>query len=516
MVGGRGALRSSPLAVALCALVVYVAWVGYAHFDLHHRATDFAVIGTRFSHQSDVSPAIDADRSHVTSPVGYDGQFFLYIAQDPLRAKHYVDDPGYRFGRILYPLLARGLSLGRQGPIPSMLVAINVLAVAFGTFALGTVLRRRGRSPWWALVFAFYPGVVVAVERDLSEALAYGLALCAVALFDRRGRRDLVASSALFALAAFTRESTLVFALVCVGLLVARDRSVRRAAWFAAGAVLPYLIYREAVVRAWVGNPALPQRLKPTSVPFAGIAHYYPFDSDVRWQVFAIVLPGVLCLALALWALLRRRWEIGLWALAANAVAFVVLTPAPTFEDIYGSSRIAIGVVAAFVIAIPPFIDLRPSFRWWGWVVVLPWMAAWWLIYDASWFPYGRNIGTPPSPALFVAIQGSARSASPGQEVNFTVWSVDNDPSEGFGEIVLDLDLSPGLQLVGPPYYERGSGCTGTQLITCALDSLRPGMGTPVRFAVRFGNVASPQTLEADLSAAGAVTKHASFVILPA
>jgi hypothetical protein len=516
MVEGRGALRSSPLGVALCVLAIYVTWVGYAHFDLHRRATDFAFIGSGISHQSDVSPAINADRAHATSPDGYDGQFFLYIAQDPARARHYFDWASYRYGRILYPLLARGLALGKQGLIPFMLVAINVIAVALGTFALGTVLRRRGRSPWYALVFALYPGVVVAVERDLSEALAYGLALCAVALFDRRRPGDLVASSALFAVAALTRESTMVFALVCVGLLAARDRSARRALWFGAGAVLPYLFYREVVIRAWVGNPALPQPLKPTAVPFGGIAHYYPLASGVRWQIFAIVLPGVLLLGLAVWALVRRRWEIGLWALAANALAYVVLAPAPTFEDIYGSSRITIGVVAAFVIAIPPLTDLRPSFRWWGWLVVLPWMAAWWLIYDSAWFPYGRHIGLGLSPALGVAIQGSATAASPGQEVDFTVWSADNDPSKGFGDVVLRLALSPGLELIGPPYYERGSGCTGTQTITCALDSLTAGMGTPVRFAVRFGNVSAPQTLETTLSAAGAATKHASFKILPA
>jgi hypothetical protein len=251
-------------------------------------------------------------------------------------------------------------------------------------------------------------------------------------------------------------------------------------------------------------------------VPLRGIAHYYPFDSGMRWQVFAIVLPGLLLLGLSVWALVRRRWEIGLWALATNALAYVVLAPAPTFEDIYGSSRITIGVVAAFVIAIPPFTDLRPSFRWWGWLVVLPWMAAWWLIYDSAWFPYGRHIGPGLSPTLAIAIQGSAASASPGQEVDFTVWSSDNDPSKGFGDVVLRLDLSPGLRLAGPPYYERGSGCTGTQSITCALDSLGPGMGTPVRFAVRFGNVSNPQTLVTTLSAAGAATKHASFKIFPA
>jgi hypothetical protein len=515
MVRGRGALRSSPLIVALFVLALYAAWIGCARVGLHHRTTDFAFIGSKLVHQSDVSPAIDADAPDATSAAGYDGQFFLYIAQDPLHAKSYTDGAAYRYGRILYPLLARGLALGRQGPIPFMLVAINVAAVALGTFALGALLRRRGRSPWWALVFALYPGVIVAVERDLSEALAYGLALCAVSLFDRGGRRDLVASSAIFAIAALTRESTLLFALVCIGLLAARDRGVRRALPFGAVAVLPYLVYREVVIREWIGNPALPASLHPTAVPFGGLAERYPFDSEVRWQIYTIVLPGALCLVLAVWALVRRCWDVGLWALAANALAFVVLVPTASFDDIFGSSRITIGVVAAFVISIPPLTDLRPSFRWWGLLVVLPWMAAWWLIYDSSWFPGGRHIANPLSTSLYVGIQGSSSTASRGQEVDFTVWSVDNDGFMGFGHVVLRIELTPGLKLLGPPSYERGSGCRGTRSLTCALDSLRPGMGTPVRFGVRLGNVSSSQSVTASLSADGAATKSASFAIVP-
>ncbi len=515
MVDGRGALRSSPLSVAICVLALYTAWVGYARFERHHRMSDFAFIGTKFAQKSNLSSAIDADVPRATSPSGYDGQFFLYIAQDPRRAKLYIDNPGYRYGRIVYPLLARGLALGKQGPIPFMLVAINVVAVAAGTFALGTLLRRRRRSPWFALVFALFPGVVVAVERDLSEVLAYGLALCAVAVFDRGRDRDLVASSALFALAALTRETTLLFALVCVGILAARDRGIRRALPFATVSVLPYGFYREVLIPRWIGNPATPREALPTFVPLSGIAHLYPFHGDVRTQFYSIVVPGVLCFALAVWALLRGRRDIGLWLLAANALFFVLLLPSAAFADIFASSRYAIGVVAALVIAIPSVTDLAPSFRWWGWLVVLPWMAGWWLVYEASWFPYGRHIPAAQSRPLRVAIQGSATTASAGQEVDFTVWSADDDPYQGFGNVVLRIGLSPGLTLLGPPAYERGFGCKGTRSITCALDSLGPGMSTPVRLGVRLGNVTSSQTLTTSLSADGAETKKASFTIVP-
>ena len=118
----------------------------------------------------------------------------------------------------------------------------------------------------------------------------------------------------------------------------------------------------------------------------------------------------------------RRRWDIGLWALAANAFLFVILLPAAPYADIYASSRVTTGVVVSFVIAIPALTQLRPSFRWVGAVLVVAWMAPWWVLYGASWFPYGRQPGeSPPTRYLGVPIQGSATTALPGQEVDFTI-----------------------------------------------------------------------------------------------
>jgi hypothetical protein len=514
----RRSLRSSPLGVAACVLVLYSTWIAYVHYGLHRRMSDFASIGVAFSTQSDSSRAIDADRQYATSLNGYDGQFFLYIAQDPHGAKSYIDDPAYRYGRIVYPLLARALALGRSAWAPFMLVAINVLAVALGTFALATLLCRHGRSSWYALIFALYPGTYVAVQRDLSEPLAYALAACAVALFDRGRRRDLAGSAALFALAGLTRETTLVFALVCIGLLAARDRGVRRALPFAAGALLPSLLYREVLLRDWFGGPGTPRQQLPTLAPFSGILHYYPWSSGLWREVYAIVLPGVLCLALALWALVQRRGDVGVWALGANALLFVVFLPTAAFQEIYAASRVTLGIVIAFVVAIPALTQLRPSFRWWGAVVVLAWMAPWWVLNNADWLPFGRQFGGRPAAwSLAVAIQGSAAAAEPGHEVDFTVWSTNAAPLDGYPGVVLRIELPPGLALVGPPYHERGPGCTVASTVTCQLDSLGPHMGTPIRFGVRMGNVSSQQTLTALLSAQGlGAPKRASFTIQPA
>ena len=438
MVRARLVVRSSPLAVAGCVFVIYAGWVAYAHFGLHHRMSDFAFIGTTFSHQSSVSPAINADRSHATSPAGYDGQYFLYLAQDPIRAKAYIDDPAYRYGRIVYPLLARALAFGQQDAIPFVLVAINVLAVALGTFALATLLCRHGRSPWYALIFALYPGIYVAVLRDLSEALAYALAACAVALFDRARPGDLVAERGAFrGRDPDARDHRRLRARLRRTVGRSRPQCPSRPALRGGSRLALRLLPRGAAAGLVRRNPGYP----PVVADIGAVPRhrpYYPWNSDALREVYSIVLPGVLCLALSAWALLRRRWDIGLWALAANALLFVILLPAPPYEDIYASSRVTTGVVMGFVIAIPALTQLRPSFRWLGAVIVLAWMAPWWVLYRASWFPYGRQPGeSRPTQYLGVSIQGSTTTALPGQEVDFTIWSTNADPVHGYGTDVL-------------------------------------------------------------------------------
>jgi hypothetical protein len=61
----------------------------------------FALLGTRFS------------EGDPQGTEGYDGQFAYQIALRPLSAAPYLDVPAYRYQRILYPMLARLLALGR-------------------------------------------------------------------------------------------------------------------------------------------------------------------------------------------------------------------------------------------------------------------------------------------------------------------------------------------------------------------------------------------------------------------
>jgi hypothetical protein len=114
-----------------------------------------------------------------------------------------------------------------------------------------------------------------------------------------------------------------------------------------------------------------------------------------------------------------------------------------------------------------------------------------------SGYPYAG-----PPRDLAVSIQQLTQQIFPGQEADFAVWSSNSSEYLGYGGVVLTIDLPRGATLVGPPAYERGSGCTGATTIVCNLDSLSPKMSTPVRFGIKPSEFGTQQ-LQALLMAQG-------------
>ncbi len=370
--------RSSPALVALTALLVYAAWVGWAH-HIGHDWRDWAAIGKHFVGASETSPAIVADAPHATSTFGYDGQFFLYIARDPDGAIPYLDNASYRYGRIVYPLAARGLALGRQEAIPLALIVLNLLAVAVGTWAIAAWLRRERFPEWFALLYAAFPGVFFGVWRDLSEPLAYSLTAVALLAFDGDRPRRIALSAALFSVAILTREGAAVFALVWAVSLAVRGRRLL-ATLFAIGSLLPYLAYRFVFLDLWLGNAGLPEKLRPTPVPFGGIGHYFPWGGVELQRVYAVLLPGCLCVALAGIALVRGSRAPAVWALLANALLFVVFLPAAAYEDYASAGRISTSVFLAFLLSLPALTRVFPTTRAWMWLPTVAWFAPWYVL----------------------------------------------------------------------------------------------------------------------------------------
>ncbi len=378
-----------PLAVLVAVCAVWAIWAiaVVARGDVERQP----LVGSIFLDQgAGASETIDALRARAEDGRGYDGQFFLFIALDPGQAEPYIDEPPYRYARILYPMLARVTALGRPGAIPWTLFGLNLLAVLAGTYALARLLARAGASPWFATLFALAPGLYFAVSRDLAEPLAYALVAAGIVVFDRR-RGRLLASASLFGLAGLARETTIVFPLafalaLALGLddrpTAKRSRDWRSAVLFAAIAVLPYVLFR-VFLRLWLGEWQSTREPRLETLPFRGILGDWPLDRLALQQVYAVVLPSLLALAIVVLAV--RHVGPLVAALAANVLALVVFLPAESYAEILASGRIMLGVIVAFVACLP-LVPARDRVVF-ALVPAVLWLSPWYVFFPTA---FGR------------------------------------------------------------------------------------------------------------------------------
>jgi hypothetical protein len=147
---------------------------------------------------------------------GYDGQFYaqMAVAGNPFdRAlTRALDDPPYRERRVLLPLAAHVLGLGRPGAIVQLFALANLLCLA----VLAALLARWWFPPtdlhnllrWAGVVFG--AGMVVSAARSLTDGPA--LLLVAIGLRQlERGRTW--PAAAVMALAGLARETSMLAAV---------------------------------------------------------------------------------------------------------------------------------------------------------------------------------------------------------------------------------------------------------------------------------------------------------------
>jgi hypothetical protein len=393
-------LARSPWVVAGLVFVVYGLYL-LAFLFTHHDPRDFIHIERYYVERSQISSAIQIDPNYTGYTLhGYDGQFYYFIALDPANAAPYVDAPAYRYTRILYPLTARVLALGMPALIPYTLILVNLLAVAGGTLALAAWLKRKRVSPWFALAYGFYPGIFIAFQNDLTEPLAYALVALAIYLYDFGGRRRVLWASLSFALAALTRETTVVFPLVygLVALWGSRNEGTwktRLAAHWRQAALLlgigvGVLLLYKGFLTLWLGEVGFShaqsgvvyseigasREVALGVFPFQGMYYLWPWTAEVVAEIVSIILPALLCAGLALWALRQGARPVLLWALLINVAAFVIFLGSKAYDNFAASEPVTTGVVLAALCCFPVFDRVVGRSRWWFWCCLLLWQTA--------------------------------------------------------------------------------------------------------------------------------------------
>lgn len=284
---------------------------------------------------------------------GYDGQFAYQIARDPTNGWTKIDVPAYRYQRVVYPLAARLLAWGNVDLVPWMLIALNVIALAAGTWCTEEILAHYGVSRWYALAYGLNAGTLMGVRLDLTEPLAYGLAQAGVLLLLMN--RSTTAAIAL-ALAALTKEMTLMFAAGAV-LTYAAQRDWRNAFKTIAIVGVPFAIW-QLILYGWFGQLgvgsggalATPFEI----VPLRGLWSIAAIDGRVFVLMAGLMLPlAVIPAAIGVWRALRdmrrRRFDLPMWLLLINA-AVIAFTPQSTFREPLAMARFVAGLIAAVLV----------------------------------------------------------------------------------------------------------------------------------------------------------------------
>src|SRR5258708_3153906 len=373
---------------AAAVLFFHAAWIS-AFLASGHDPIEFAHLGHQFVTRANTSQVISARAHdpHVTELVGNDGQFAYYMAADPVHARDYVDDPSYRLGRFLYPLLARITALGNPGWVPVTLILVNLLAVAGATLVVGGWLARRGVNSWFAVVFGLFPGAILCLRFDLGDPVAYALVAVAVCLFDFGPSPRWLWAAAAFACAALSRETAVLFALGYLVAMIALPpldghRRRRQAVGLLAIAPGPLLLVKAALT-GWTGH--LGQGLG-LELPFLAILSPQVANcsrdcgignpAHIWAEALLVLLPALIICALAAIHVARYGWSAPVLNLFGNVLLFYVFVNREAFLGLTISFRFTLSVALAALFCIPALRQLGPRAHSAARIAAAVWMAS--------------------------------------------------------------------------------------------------------------------------------------------
>jgi hypothetical protein len=325
--------RGRPYWIICLALVVrLVIEIARSH-DPHTGFTSLIDFGDKFAAQR-IPQLTGVPVYTYANSWGYDGQFYaqVAVAGNPLAAplRTALDSPGYRGRRVLLPLAAHLVGLGR----PAWVVQVYALANLICFLILAVLLARWWFPPtdldnllrWTGTLFG--AGMMVSVTRSLTD----GPALLAIAIAARQlevGRARLAA--VVFAAAGLVRETSV---LACAALFPPdRDRRAWRAAVpLVALGLLPTVAWTAFLIHHFAGGAGARNFDWPLVAYGKKVAEVWGVVREGRFGAYTrIELPEVIALGTqAVFLIARPRprelwWRIGagfilLWALLGWAI----------------------------------------------------------------------------------------------------------------------------------------------------------------------------------------------------
>lgn len=343
---GPSAIRRRSVQWALLALVVGAAVI-VNHVRDFGGVSSLIVVGV----DSEVRPVVepDFDSLALVGGIGHDGQFAYLVAVDPdgSEVTESIDHPGYRYRRILMPLIG-GLGGSLRGDAAVIgLATVNLTAFVASALLLSRLAASFHAPQWVVLGVVANPGLWQALRISTPDVPALALSLGAVLAWRHR-RFALVAL--LLALAGLTKDQYLLVALSIAGYEWFHGARLRGASLAAAG-VVPVGLWT-VVLAIRMGDIAGPSNF---SAPFVGIVQAVEYwGSSATWELALLALT-MLAMVVAVVGVVRTgdtqlRWLTWPWLALATVSSYPiwafgnnvarVFAPIAVFGLLaYGSSR---------------------------------------------------------------------------------------------------------------------------------------------------------------------------------
>ena len=299
------------LVVAVMMLLMAVAYFNEQHYYTkqgYAAIAGFADIGWHSGDHLGLGDLVVKN-----NPVGFDGQFFYYIALDPKQPLLCGERPrpsncalDIAFGevraeRILYPYTAGLLTLGMPHLVPYSLLFVNLIAILLTSWLVAILAIEAGASRWMGAAAGLFCGEVLGMLRDLADPFAVFWVVLAVYLL--RKERYLLSALAVGAALLSREQLILTLPLLFLPLLAKRRWST-----LAIGLLIglgPFFIW-QIVLRAVWGRWALTTG-DTAGAGVAGGVNWLPFyglwtehaRADFGLIVAFVVIPLLLAVVIA-------------------------------------------------------------------------------------------------------------------------------------------------------------------------------------------------------------------------
>ncbi len=359
----------APLVVVACTMLV----LAYVHYQEQRFYVSPGIVG--FAEVNTVDAArLGIPQLAVNNPVGYDGQFFFYLAYKPSliwtcphdQAHCPAYEPYFRWQRIFYPMAALVLALGQPALIPYTLLLANFIGVLVVVYLIGKMAVEMGASRWMGAAAGLFCGEMLGFLRDLADP--FGVLWIVVSVYLLRRNRPLWAAAAAGA-AILTREQ-LVFYIPILALPLLAQRRWLTLAQSAAITLVPFILWQVTLHSLYGIWPLFAGDTKVATlvpVPFLGLWRTR-HDYDFGVTLLAAGIP----LAFAMVVSLAAIWQHGPRSLLRDPVPLMALVYCVLFSlvnylqwaDVWGAGRledpgVVLGVLAACAV---PWRSLRASY----------------------------------------------------------------------------------------------------------------------------------------------------------